>query len=69
MIPPRPDNRSRKSFMEFLNLCLMFVTAWLVWKRPQKETIARRLLLASVVLMVLLFMVGTRTSLLPGLNY
>lgn len=55
--------------MEFLNLCLMFVTAWLIWKRPEKERLARRLLLVSVVLMVFLFMLGTRTSLLPGLNY
>jgi heme A synthase len=55
--------------MEFLNLCLMFVTAWLIWKRPEKERLARRLLVVSVVLMVFLFMLGTRTSLLPGLNY
>jgi hypothetical protein len=55
--------------MEFLNLCLMLLTAWLVFRRPQKERLARRLLVVSVVLMVLLFMVGTRTSLLPGLNY
>lgn len=69
MIPRSPKACTAKPFMEFLNLCLMFVTAWLIWKRPHKETIARRLLLVSVVLMVLLFMVGTKTSLLPGLNY
>jgi heme A synthase len=55
--------------MEFLNLCLIFITAWLMWRRPEKEHLARRLLIVSVVLMVLLFMLGTRTSLLPGLNY
>jgi uncharacterized membrane protein len=55
--------------MEFLNLCLMFFTAWLIWRRPEKERLARSLLVVSVVLMVLLFMTGTRTSLLPGLNY
>jgi len=55
--------------MEFLNLVLMFVTAWLIWKRPEKERVARGLLVLSVVLMVFLFMLGARTSLLPGLNY
>ncbi len=55
--------------MEFLNLILIFVTAWLVWRRPEKERLARRLLLVSIALMVFLFMLGTRTSLLAGLNY
>lgn len=55
--------------MEFLNLCLIFFTAFLVWRRPEKERLARRLLIVSLVLMVLLFMLGTRTSLLPGVNY
>lgn len=55
--------------MEFLNLCLIFFTAVLVWRRPEKERLARRLLIVSIVLMVLLFMLGTRTSLLPGVNY
>ena len=47
----------------------MFLTAWLVWRRPERERLARILLVVSVVLMVLLFMTGTRTSLLPGVNY
>lgn len=55
--------------MELLLLLLIFTTAWLVWRRPEKERLARGLLLVSIALMVLLFMVGTRTSLLPGLNY
>ncbi len=55
--------------MEFLNLVIIFMTAFLVFRRPERERLARRLLVISVVLMVLLFMLGTRTSLLPGLNY
>lgn len=55
--------------MEFLTFILMFTTAWLLWRRPEKERLAARLLIVSIVLMVFLFTVGTRTSLLPGLNY
>ena len=55
--------------MEFLNFVLIFVTGWLVLKRPEKEKLAFRLLLTSVLLMVFLFFVGTRTSVLPPLNY
>lgn len=55
--------------MEFLTFIVIFVAAWLLWRRPEKERLAARLLIAAVVLMVFLFAVGTRTSLLPGLNY
>jgi uncharacterized membrane protein len=55
--------------MELLNLVIIFVTAWLVWRRPQEERLAFRLLVVSVVLMIFLFSLGTRTSLLPGVNY
>jgi hypothetical protein len=55
--------------MEFLSLTLIFTSAFLVWRRPEKERLAYGLLVASVVLMVLLFSLGTRTSLLPGVNF
>ncbi|MBP1636320.1 MAG: hypothetical protein H6Q10_2894 [Acidobacteria bacterium] len=55
--------------MEFLNLLLIFVAAWLVYRRPQKERLAFGLLVASVVLTIVLFSIATRTSLLPGMNY
>lgn len=55
--------------MEFLNFALIFVTGWLVLRRPEKEGLAFRLLLTSVLLMVSLFFVGTRTSVLPPLNF
>ena len=55
--------------MEFLNLVLIFITALLVFRRPDKERLAFRILLVSVVLMVFLFSMATRSALLPGVNY
>lgn len=55
--------------METLTLVLVFVSALLIWRRPERERLARALLIVSIVLIVLLFAIGTRTSLLPGLNY
>ena len=54
--------------MEFLNFLLILLVAWLVWRRPQKETLAFGLLLVSCVLMALLFLIGTHGSLVPGVN-
>ena len=55
--------------MEFLNFVLMLVTAWLVFRKPEKERLAFRLLAVSVLLMVFLFSLATRTSLLPAVNF
>jgi hypothetical protein len=55
--------------MEFLNLVLIFITAYLVLRAPNRERLAFRLLVASAVLMVFLFAMATRTGLLPGVNY
>lgn len=55
--------------MECLNFVVMFVIAWLIFRRPGRERLAFRLLIASVLLMVALFSIATRTSLLPGVNY
>jgi len=55
--------------MEFANLTLIFVTAWLVWKKPDKERIAFALLATSVVLTAFLFFLATRSSVLPPANY
>jgi chromate transport protein ChrA len=52
--------------MEFLTFSLVFAAAWLIWRRPEKERLAAGLLVVSIVLMVFLFSLGTRTSLLPG---
>jgi len=54
--------------MEFLNFLIILAAAWLVWRRPEREELAFRLLVASCVLMALLFLIGTHGSLVPGLN-
>jgi hypothetical protein len=55
--------------VEFLTFIVIFSSGWLLLRRPEKERLAARLLVAGIVLMVFLFTLGTRTSLLPGLNY
>jgi hypothetical protein len=55
--------------MEFLNFVLLFATAGLLLRKPEKERLAFRLLIASIVLMVALFLIATRTGILPGVNY
>jgi len=54
--------------MEFLNFVLIFSIAWLVWRRPERERQAFILLLVSCLIMALLFLVGTHTSFVPGVN-
>jgi len=54
--------------MEFLNFLLILWTAWLLWRRPERERLAFGLLVVSCVLMALLFLVGTHTSFVPGVN-
>ena len=54
--------------MEFLNFCLILWAAWLVWRRPEKERLAFRLLVVCSLLMALLFFIGTHGSLVPGVN-
>jgi heme A synthase len=54
--------------MEFLNFLLVLWIAWLVWRRPERETLAFGLLVVSSLLMVLLFLIGTHTSFVPGVN-
>jgi len=54
--------------MEFLNFLLILCAAWLLWRRPERERLAFGLLVTSCLLMVLLFLVGTHGSFLPGVN-
>jgi hypothetical protein len=54
--------------MEFLNLLLILWAAWLVWRRPHKERLAFTLLIISCLLMALGHLIGTHTSLIPGVN-
>jgi multisubunit Na+/H+ antiporter MnhC subunit len=55
--------------VEFLNLILIFTAGYLVWRRPERERLAFGLLVASAVITVALFLIGTRTSILPPMNY
>jgi uncharacterized membrane protein len=54
--------------MEFLNFLIILTAAWLVWRRPERERLAFGLMVASCVLMALVFLIGTHGSLLPGVN-
>jgi hypothetical protein len=55
--------------VEFLNFVLMFVIALLLLGKRDRERLAFRLLVVSVLLMMALFSIATRTALLPGVNY
>ncbi len=55
--------------MEFMNFVLIFIAAYLLLRRPERERLAFRLLIISVTLMIVLFSIATRTALLPGVNY
>jgi hypothetical protein len=55
--------------VEFLNFVLIFLTGYLVLRRPERERLAFGLLVTSCLLMATLFLIGARGSILPGLNY
>lgn len=54
--------------MEFLDYLLILWAGWLLWKRPKRERLAFGLFVTAAVVMALLFLVGTHTSLVPGVN-
>ncbi|MHB1193678.1 MAG: hypothetical protein ACYC6F_11590 [Longimicrobiales bacterium] len=54
--------------MEFLNFLIILFVAWLIWRRPERERLAFRLMVASCVLMALMFLIATHGSLVPGVN-
>ncbi len=54
--------------MEFLNFLIILAAAWLVWRRPERQRLAFALLIVSALLMATLFLIGTHTSLVPGVN-
>ena len=55
--------------MEFLNFILIFTAAYILLRKPGSERFAFHLLVVSVLLMVALFLIATRTAFLPGVNY
>jgi uncharacterized membrane protein len=54
--------------MEFLIFLLIVWAAWLVWRRPERERLAFRLLVIACVLMALCFFIGSHGSIVPGVN-
>lgn len=54
--------------MEFLNFLIIFAAAWLIWRKPERERLAFGLLVASCLLMAILFLIGTHGSFVPGVN-
>jgi len=60
---------TQEAHVEFLNFVLIFIAAYLLLRKPMKERLAFSLLVVSVLLMVVLFSIATRTGLLPGINY
>jgi hypothetical protein len=55
--------------VEFLNFLLIFASGYLLLRKPEREPLAFGLLVASGVLTAALFLIGTRTSILPPFNY
>ncbi len=67
--PPLPTSLPGDvSVMEFLTFLIILCAAWLVWRRPERERLAFRLMFVSCVLMAILFLIGTHTSLIPRVN-
>jgi len=52
--------------VEFLNFVLIFTAAYLVFRKPHRERLAFRLLVVSVLLMVGLFALATRSAGCPA---
>ena len=68
-VPTTPAHPSEAATtMEFLNFVIIMVAAWLVWRRPEREGLAFRLMLVSCVIMTALYLIGTHTSLIPRVN-
>lgn len=66
--PAWMHRQDKGSTMEFLNFLIILLAAWTIWRRPEKERFAFGLLVASCILMTLLFLIGTHGSLVPGVN-
>jgi hypothetical protein len=65
----RVERPAEEAHVEFLNFVLMFVIALLLLSKRDRERLAFPLLVVSVLLMVALFSIATRTAFLPGVNY
>jgi hypothetical protein len=68
-ISPRATGFIEELLMEFANFVIIFATALILWRKPEKERLAFRLLVLSIFWMIALFTIATRTGILPGINY
>jgi multisubunit Na+/H+ antiporter MnhC subunit len=48
---------------------VLFASGYLVLRHPERESLAFGLLVISAALTITLFLIGTRTSVLPPFNY
>jgi len=56
--------------MEFLNLLLLSIIVFLVWKKPEKQKLVSKLILVALLLMVLtMFNNHTQNFALPFSNW
>ncbi len=54
--------------MEFLLFCLVFISAFLVAFKPEKEKLASRLLVISILLSIFIWFVMTASMIIPAGN-
>lgn len=54
--------------MEFLELLLIFIAIYIVWKKPEKEKLAFGLFILSWVIMVVSYVGHVSSNLLPVMN-
>lgn len=54
--------------MEFLEYLLAFLAVLLIWLKPQKEKLAFGLLIGAIVLDVVLWVIASAASWVPGVT-
>ncbi|MFG1486402.1 hypothetical protein ABMA77_10030 [Halobacteriovorax sp. RZ-1] len=55
--------------MEFLEIILLIIAGFLVWKRPQNQKQAEKFLYSATFLMLFVWFVATKSMILPPGNY
>lgn len=54
--------------MEFVLFCLIFITAWIVGFKPQKQSLANKCLIGCISLSIFIWIVATWGMLIPAGN-
>ncbi len=55
--------------MEFLQILLLITSAYFIWRRPEKQVAAERLLYGAAFIMLFVWFVATKHMILPPGNY